>query len=310
MARCSRAFLIVSFSIISTQHTVSITHPQLSHGLRYLKTDSVANESSGVLSSVALEHGKYVAKLYQSRKCEQLRRDKNAIKQIQSIVAIAENPQRLENEVMVISDVKHLSSSLKTPKTKNAIYVRNQKVASMLLMEEAYNYAGAPGSWKGLYTPYVWNTNTKRTFTNDKIKLAATNHKIHLQYDFYQNRPESDMYFTVVRDPISCFVAGFLEVMCRSGSIPMRKKKGADAGKSLLMSKNDGELLFQQFLDDLEGHRYLGPESFHVWPQVVHAPPPPPTPSSSLFVCFSTQNYLFDYFPFAFFFHISYRNIT
>ena len=70
--------------------------------------------------------------------------------------------------------------------------------------------------------------------------------------------------FTFVREPITTFISGFLEVLCR----PSKYEKGKKPlGSSLTMPRDDVHAVLAQYLRDVAAGAYLGGASMHTWPQ-------------------------------------------
>lgn len=137
--------------------------------------------------------------------------------------------------------------------THRAIYIRNQKVASTMFMREGGMFAGAPGVMGG-------------SLFRQNERLPPGGHITCRSGDFY---------FSFVRDPIRYFIAGFLEIMCRTGAVETdAKRKGAAKALGLMISEQGkatsaGSKILKAFIRDLESKRFVGRSGIHVWPQAL-----------------------------------------
>lgn len=128
---------------------------------------------------------------------------------------------------------------------RNAVYVKNQKVASTTLSSAAREYSDSRVVRMGV-SQLRQDESQFKPSAKFKVPAACNTFAV---------------YFTFVRDPIDAFVSGFKEAYCRFG---LNAWPGAP-------DTNDGSVIFQSFLQYLlknrHGGSFLSGQSFHFWPQ-------------------------------------------
>jgi len=210
----------------------------------------VAGDSLVGVPSEALSKGMALAAKFQSMECERAR-DAADFAGMRLFTKKGSVQPITEQQVVVIH--APLMPEAIAPHGVDAVYVRNQKVASDMLFLDTKTYSGGFERTPRI-SPWRQDRGASSGFEARFVECK-----------------KNDVYFTMVRDPIETFLAGWLEVMCRDTRNMSEKDKRTAAyfpGRYVAMSlEEDPTRVFRAFLRDFEERRYLGKESFHVWPQ-------------------------------------------
>lgn len=199
--------------------------------------DTGTSKSDKEIRDYFLQRGIKIAAQYNGKECLRLRNDPRIINNLERMsIKIVGSLDALYNPVN-LSPV--LQKNLAKP--IRAVYVRNQKAASTFFIGNAESFAGKVDSSQGFRYPY--------RFRHSKSYPKTMIFTPHL---------ESDLYFSFVREPISCFIAAWLEVQVHT----MPKSKGSSSHKI------DGSKLFKEFLNNVIHNKEMSSIAFHAWPQV------------------------------------------
>lgn len=130
----------------------------------------------------------------------------------------------------------------------SVVYVRNQKVASMMLfgkdgVVDILGLRRDEAKINKSKMPFIWNEQNNSTY------LAP--------HSYSPNK----FMFTVVREPLHKFVSGYIEVSLRNGYYG--GKRGG------FWKKPCGQARFKLFVQELLSHKHLTKDVFHAWPQAL-----------------------------------------
>jgi len=186
----------------------------------------------------ALINGTNLAARYYSPQCIAAR---NTVKK-KHLQTNVQRPMNV-NDLFVFPDPvlsKHFNQTPFGDKIERAVYIRNPKVASSMLMDgDKFLYSGTKGGHREGTSPFTWNEVHVAKPSEGKFQCL-----------------KGDLFFTVVREPLPYFIAGWLETRCKYTEHQEINPEEVDVNKE-----------FIKFLDNIENLKPIHRDVYHVWPQ-------------------------------------------